>query len=235
MCAIYRPGSPDTMVPASVWSDGWCVVQDDGSPFFLSYAGASERSAAVRAVEEFFQDLTENVGQLIYLRPDVPAGFMDREMRGGMQWTDELIHAVGTCQVMVALLSARYLQSEWCGKEWHAFSQRAVRRLPDRNAQARQGCIIPVMWAPLPAPLPPEISAELIFLPGRQPDPDVPDHYQENGIFGMMRVDRLRNSYQIVTWQLAKHIAHIYHSQRTDARKFEPDELHNIFREHGHE
>jgi hypothetical protein len=222
------------MIPASVGREGRCVVPDDGSPFFLSYAGASDRSAAVRAVEEFFQDLAENVGQLIYLRPDVPAGFMDRKMRGGMKLTDELIHAMGACQVMVALLSARYLESEWCGKEWHAFSQRTVRRLPGRNAQPRQGCIIPVIWAPLPASLPSQISAELVFLPSRQPDPDVPDHYQENGIFGMMR-GGLRNSYQIVTWQLAKHIAHIYHSQRTEARKFEPGELRNIFRGHGHE
>ena len=94
-------------------------------------------------VEEFFHDLAENVGQLISLRADVPAGFMDQEMRGGMQWTDELLHAVGTCQVLVALLSARYLKSDWCTMEWHAFSQRTVRRLegttppPARGASSR--------------------------------------------------------------------------------------------------
>ena len=87
------------------------MTHDDdsyGSPFFLSYArtvrsvaGADKTSGRDMRVEEFFHDLIENVGQLIPLRADVPAGFMDQGMRGGMHWADELLHAVGTCQVLV--------------------------------------------------------------------------------------------------------------------------------------
>jgi hypothetical protein len=112
---------------------------DYGSPFFLSYARAVKGPAMVgkvrdpdRYVKTFFQDLAENVGQLIALRADVPAGFMDQEIRGGVKWPDELMRVVGTCQVLVALLSPPYLESDWCGMEWHAFSQRAVLR-PERT------------------------------------------------------------------------------------------------------
>jgi hypothetical protein len=215
------------------------VVQDDddyGSPFFLSYAHAAEGPAGTgevrdrdRHVERFFQDLAENVGQLISLPADVPAGFMDQEMRGGMQWTDELLHAVGTCQVLVALLSARYLKSEWCGMEWHAFSQRGVQRLEGAKASSWQGCIIPVIWAPLPSELPQQVSSRQIFTPTRDHNRRTPGHYQQNGVLGLMRT-HLRNSYEVVTWQLAMHIAHIYHSQRTGSRDFERGELRNIFR-----
>ena len=226
--------------PAPVGWEVGCVVHDDddyGSPFFLSYAraaegsvGASEANDPAGHVEEFFQDLAENVSQLIYLRADVSAGFMDQEMRGGMQWTDELIHAVGTCQVLVALLSVRYLKSDWCGMEWHAFSQRTVRRLEGANASPNQGCIIPVKWAPLPSALPQKISPQLIFSPTRGDNPRTPRHYQQNGLFGLKKLRSLRDSYEIVTWQLAMLIARIYHSQRTEVRNFEPSELRNIFR-----
>jgi hypothetical protein len=213
---------------------------DEGSPFFFSYAHAAERSPGGGAahdpdqyVEQFFQDLSENVGQLISLRVGVDAGFMDREMRGGMQWPDELLHALGTCQVLVALLSVRYLKSEWCGKEWHAFSQRTVRRLESRKANPRQGCIIPVIWAPLPAALPTQISKELIFSPTRRPNPDVPGQYQENGIFGLLRMRGLKDAYDVVTWQLAMHISRVYYSQRVEFREFKDEELRSIFRSAG--
>jgi len=77
-------------------------VDDDddyGSPFFLSYAHVTDGSAgAGEALDpdglfsKFFHDLAGNVVHLIRPRADVPAGFMDRGMRGGMDWTDELLH-----------------------------------------------------------------------------------------------------------------------------------------------
>src|ERR1700722_16291108 len=55
------------------------------------------------------EDLAVNIRHLLSLPGAIPAGFMGQESRGSMYWTDELLHAVGTCQVLVALLSARYL------------------------------------------------------------------------------------------------------------------------------
>jgi len=222
---------PLTIIPAPVGWEVWCSVPDDdyGSPFFLSYARAREGSARPRdpdgQVGRFFHELAGNVGQLINLPPGVPAGFMDSEMRGGMWWTDELMRAAGTCQVLIALLSARYLSSKWCRIEWHAFSQRTVRERQGGNAFANQSCIIPVIWAPLPGPLPEHIEPRLIFSPAGDPSWRVPGHYQENGVFGLMQMRYPKNSYHIVAWQLAKLIASIYHSQWTEHRFFRLPEL----------
>jgi len=181
--------------------------------------------------EKFFHDLAENVGELISPPTGVPAGFMDREMGGGMQWTDELIHAVGTCHNLVALLSPRYLKSEWCGKEWDGFARRAVRKLEGAKASPRQGCIIPVRWVPFPTVLPHPVRTRLVYSPTRDLDPLAPTHYEQNGILGLLQVSRLKKCYEIVTWQLAMHIADIYHSQRTEVRFFDPAELNNAFPE----
>lgn len=210
---------------------------DYGSPFFLSYAHVTDGSAgAGEALDpdglfsKFFHDLAGNVVHLIRPRADVPAGFMDRGMRGGMDWTDELLHAVGTCQILVALLSAPYLESEWCRMEWHAFSLREVRRVVGAKASPRQGCIIPVIWAPFHSALPEHIRLTQIFSPSLEPEPRAPRHYRDNGVIGLMRMRRLSECYEIVAWQLAMHIAHVYHSQRTEHRKFEIEELRSVVR-----
>ena len=210
---------------------------DRGTPFFLSYARAAEGTAesgaefdADRLVERFFRDLSVNIAQLVSLRVGVEPGFMDRTMRGGIRWSDELLHALGTCQVLVALVSASYLSSDWCGMEWHAFSMRTVWRL-GQSATPRQACIIPVIWAPVPseAALPPQISAGMFFMPDSNPEAEVLSQYRKNGIFGLLRMQR-QASYQIVVWQLAMQIAHVYHGQQVGFREFRTDELHNIFR-----
>jgi len=218
-----------------------CAVNDDdesGSPFFLSYAHVTEGSSGAGEapdpdglVSRFFDDLTENVSQLICPRADVPVGFMDQGMRGGMEWPDELLHAVGTCQVLVALLSARYLQSQWCRMEWHAFSLRSVRREAGTGASPRQGCIVPVIWAPFYSALPEHIHRIEIFSPTRVAEQGVRGHYQGNGVVGLLRMNRLHESYEIVAWQLAMHIAHIYHSQRTEHRQFNETELREVLQE----
>src|SRR5260370_5905346 len=233
-----------TIVPAPAGREVWGAVNDDddyGSRFFLSYARTTEGSAGGGEVldpdgyvEKFFHDLADNVGQLIYPRADVPAGFMDQDMPGGMQWPDQLLRAVGTCQVLVALLSARYLRSGWCRMEWHAFSQRAMPGVSGADAPPRQGCIIPVIWAPFHSTLPDHIKPVTIFSPTRDPEPSAPVYYQRNGVLGLMRMRRLRACYEIVTWQLALHIAHIYHSQRTEHRKFDVAELRKVLRDDGH-
>jgi TIR domain len=234
-----------TMGPAPVGGEvGRAVHHDDEhrQPFFLSYAHTAERQTRAarspspdRHIEKFFQDLEENVRQLIPLQADEPAGFMDQEIRGGMRWTDELIHAVGTCQVLVALLSSHYLSSEWCRMEWRAFARRGVQGVDGAKASPRQGCIVPVRWAPFHEELPRHISQVQIFSPDRDPAPRAPDHYGKNGVLGLIRMKRLRESYEIVTWQLAMHIAHMFHSQRTEPRRFELAELRIVSHGDGHD
>jgi len=229
------------IVPAPVGREVGRAVPDyneDGSPFFLSYARARENSAEAgdvdQYVETFFRDLAGNVSVLINLPAGVPTGFMDREMAGGEWWTDALMRAVGSCHILVALLSPGYLSSKWCRMEWHAFEQRQVRRLDRDDTTDLQGCIIPVRWAPFPFGLPAHIGPRLIFSPTSLPHPKVPGQYREDGIFGLMRMGEPKNFYEIVTWQLAKHIANIYYRQRTKPRQFKLAELQSCLPGDGH-
>jgi hypothetical protein len=212
-------------------------VPDHGTPFFLSYPRARESSSTAGAAhysdqmtERFCLDLSENVRQLISLRPGSDFGFMDTGMQGGMHWTPELIDAVGTCQVLIALLSVPYLKSEWCGMEWHAFSQRRARRLPGSDLSRNQGCIVPVRWAPISCPLPSSVSKCMTFSPVSRRNPQLPAEYKANGIFGLLQTDQ-EDSYRIIAWQLALLISKIYYGQHLGHRKFKLEDLGNVFRE----
>jgi hypothetical protein len=213
------------------------ALPDRGTPFFLSYARAEDSPSSVgeahysdQMAERFFFDLSENVGQLISRRTGADVGFIDTKVQGGMQWPYELLHAAGTCQVLVALLSAPYLSSKWCGIEWCAFSRRTAQRPPGTKPFRREGWIIPVRWAPMPFPLPSPVSEDMIFSPDNIPDPDLPARYRADGVFGLLRTGQ-EDSYQIIAWQLAKRISKIYHNQRLRSRRFRIEDLENVFQE----
>jgi TIR domain len=203
-----------------------------GSPFFLSYARTTDailESAPGydpdQQVERFFRDLYVNISQLIYLPVGVDPGFMDRRMRGGINWTGELLQALGHCQILVPLLSPAYLNSEWCGMEFHAFSQRTPRPHSE-DSSAHQDCIIPVIWIPLQRQtLPPQITADIIFSPET---PDVAREYRADGIFGILRQHQ-ETTYDIIVWQLAKYIARVYNSHHLEPRDYKPEDLRNVF------
>ena len=125
---------------------------------------------------------------------------MDRTMRGGIRWSDELLHALGTCQVLVALVSASYLSSDWCGMEWHAFSMRTVRRLGQVPLPGRVRRPGDLGARTSEAALPPQISAGMFFMPDSNPEAEVLSQYRKNGIFGLLRMQR-QASYQIVVWR----------------------------------
>jgi TIR domain len=229
--------------PARSFSgDGWIYLppisegENEAPLFFLSYArprGAPGRNKPTqdsnREARLFFDDLSRYVNELIAWMPSADPGFMDTSMRGGDRWTDELLHALGTCQVFVALLSVSYLASEWCGMEWHAFSQRRV--ITSRHAASRQTCLIPIVWAPVreeqfPAP----VQAVQRFSPHDMPDPDDRLRYHADGIYGLLATEQ-RVSYQRATWQLAQLIKEIHESHLVEPMQFNRTALRNIFRE----
>lgn len=211
------------------------MVPNLETPFFVSYARARDGSGSPGAAHfsdqmtrQFFLDLCEDVGQLVSRTTGADVGFMDMGTQGGMHWLDELLHAAGTCQVLVALVSAPYLSSEWCGKEWFAFSRRTPQPVPGVAPSPRQGHIIPVIWAPVPFLLPLPVSAEMIFSPTGTPKPELPAEYRANGVYGLLRMER-KDSYQIVVWQLAMLISRIYHSQLLELREFKLEDLYDVF------
>ena len=131
-------------------------------PFFISYAHAGPDSN--NAAERFYHELRGDLQTLVGVPVGTSMGFFDAEgLRTGVRWRDELTDALGTCQVLVALLSVPYLDSAWCGKEWHAFNLRERELLPGANGFKNQGPIIPIRWAPIPFDLPPVVKDEAQF------------------------------------------------------------------------
>lgn len=202
--------------------------------FFLSYAHVGRGQQSLLA--GFFDDLSENVAQLVSRPPGVDPGYMgyvDRSMIGGNLWAPELLQAIGTCQVFVALLSASYFASAWCGQEWFAFSRRKVVRISD-NGPELQSAVIPVVWA---APLPPDQTPAVVadvqrFSPsGLSNIDDVSRRYQAEGVFGLLKTRK--EFYDTVVWKLAQRIAEIYYNYYVESRVLKQRELRNIFRGEG--
>jgi hypothetical protein len=205
--------------------------------FFLSYAHSVEGfqpkgppQEPNRRVMTFFDDLSENVAELVSRPPGLDPGYMDRSMHGGVRWTNELLRAIGTCHVFVALLSASYFVSTWCSKEWFAFSQRDVVR-QSNDGPDHQTAIIPVIWAPLPHDrIPAVVNSVQRFSPSGLVNADITAQYDENGVVGLLRMQQ-ESAYQTVVWRLAQRIATIHYSHRVEPRPLHESELCDIFRE----
>lgn len=201
--------------------------------FFLSYGHRRRRGSdsGPTLEEQFFDDLMENVSTLVHRQTGAAdPGFMDRSMPGGERWTPELLEAIGTCQIFVALLSEPFLNSKWCGMEWHAFSLRKVR--PRRKAvSGNQTCLVPVVWATFPRDaVCGAVRAVQRFRPTDLPEPSFATRYEHDGLFGLLRSNQ-REPYNMVVWRLAQHIAELHRSHWVEPRTFKQRELRNVFQE----
>jgi TIR domain len=204
-------------------------------PFFISYAHAGPDSN--NAAERFYYELRGDLQTLVRRPVGTSMGFFDAEgLRTGVRWRDELTDALGQCQVLVALLSVPYLDSEWCGKEWHAFTLREREPLPGVTGFRNQGPIIPIRWAPIPFDLPPVVKDEAqFFKPQSGKDQqsvrvqqDLAERYEEEGIFGLLRKGQI-DAFRSVVWDLAKSIQQIYYNQLLKPREINPGQLRNVF------
>lgn len=205
------------------------------SLFFLSYAHsrATSRNAPPRERDrhavKFFNDLSENVSWLVSRAAGEELGFMDRTIRYGSQWSGELLHALGSCQAFVALLSEPYTTCDWCGMEWHAFSQRKVVAEPGAGDQGRQTPIFPVIWAPMPAGRTPVVIRRVQrFAPAGLPAMDLVANYERFGVLGLMQLRRW-SAYRGIVWTLAQSIATFHHSHWVQPQIFQQHELRNVF------
>lgn len=195
--------------------------------FFLSYAHATKGQGRL---VRFFNELSENVAELVSRKAGSDPGYMDRSMEVGNRWAGNLLEAIGTCQVFVALLSGPYFESTWCSMEWFAFSQRPVTRRLDA-AVSHQTAFVPVVWAaPLPSGLTPTAVKEVQqFSPNALPDVDLAGLYREHGVVGLRQMQvRL---YRAVVWQIAQRIADIYYTYRVEPHVLGQHELRDVFQE----
>jgi hypothetical protein len=215
-------------MPASALGEG-----DPLAPvFFLSYhRGENSELAGPYDTDEhvlrLFNDLIDQLNPLVARRPGAEYGFIDRGMHGGHQWEPNLLDALGRSQVFVALTSAPYFSSEYCGKEWHGFSHRGIVRLP-HGTERFNSAIVPVVWAPNYSGWTPKAAGGLQFF---SPGPGYHEPlYFERGIHGLLATGR-EEAYKEVTWRLARHIANTFYSCRVESAELKEDELRNAFQE----
>lgn len=177
----------------------------DNSPyFFLSYAHTPAWGPAAgdpdHWVHTLYSDLVDHIMHLTDLPAGVPAGFMDREMRSGDGWPEKLSENLATCRVFVPLYSPRYFTSEMCGREWYAFNERMV------HARAAGGgnvsAIVPILWTGVDYQQFPD-SVRHIHIEhfGRR--------YADEGIYGLIKLNRLRDEYQEAVLRLAQLIVRV--------------------------
>ncbi|WP_255948009.1 TIR-like protein FxsC [Streptomyces odontomachi] len=173
--------------------------------FFLSYAHTPSQDASVADpnlwVERLYRDLCDHILSLTDL-PHSGVGFMDRDIRTGEGWSDRLAHALATCRVFVPLTSPRYFGSLHCGKEWFAFQQRAIQQ------QARIGrpvqAIVPALWVPVPPQSTPSAAEQLQFNHAA-----FGTRYTTDGLYGLIKLSRLREEYEVAVYELARHIVKV--------------------------
>ncbi|WP_220140416.1 TIR-like protein FxsC [Streptomyces sp. KM273126] len=151
-----------------------------------------------------YKDLCDNIMHLTDLPAGASAGFMDREMRSGDGWPEKLAEHLAMCRVFVPLLSPRYFTSEMCGREWYAFNERVLRARAEGAGSVP--AIVPALWA----------HVEYEQLPDSVRHIHV-DHaafgarYADEGIFGLIKLNRLRDEYEETVMQLARRIVRVAH------------------------
>jgi FxsC-like protein len=137
---------------------------------------------------------------------DLPAGaqvgFMDRELRSGDGWPEKLSENLAICRVFVPLFSPRYFTSEMCGREWFAFNERILRARA--LGAGSVPAIVPALWAHVDMAQLPD-SVRHIHIDHAASEA----HYAEEGIYGLIKLNRLRDEYQETVLRLAQRIVRV--------------------------
>ena len=183
--------------------------------FFLSYARTPRQDPADRYdpdrwVHKLYRDLCENIFNLTNAPPGT-AGFMDRQNRPGAQWPSELAKALATCRVFVPLYSPRYFESMNCGKEWFAFTLRALNQNQKKRKAKAVPAIVPALWVKVADEKLPDVARVIQFNHHK-----FGTRYGDEGFYGIMKVNRYRHDYQIAVYELAKRIVEVAKHTRID-------------------
>jgi FxsC-like protein len=206
------------------------VVPDKRPYFFLSYAHTPSSGPGSgdpnHWVHTLFKDLCKDILELTAI-DDSPVGFIDREMRSGEGWPEQLSLNLAHCRVFVPLYSPRYFSSPYCGREWFAFT--------DRMRQARDTgvgdipAIVPVLWTRVDLNRLPESVRNI-----QVEQTAFGERYLSHGIYGLIKLKRLRDEYDETVLMLAQRIVHIAEETplpSSDPRPFES--LPSAFRPSG--
>jgi FxsC-like protein len=198
-------------------------VSDNAPYFFLSYARTPKLDPSAKNdpdhwVHKLYQDLCEAILGMTSVRPE-SVGFMDRENRPGAIWPKELSRALATCRVFVPLFSERYFNSENCGKEWFAFARREMNHRARGHEPA--DAIVPALWAAVRSDSMPEVAKSVRY--GR---PDLSPRYGAEGFYGLMKLKRYQEDYEMAVYQLARRIVQVANETKISSEL--PTEYHSL-------
>jgi FxsC-like protein len=141
--------------------------------FFFSYAHANKIQD--KKLETFFDDLSTEVAQLLGAGQGKP-GFLDQEnLQLGVQWSPTLADALQTTKVLISLISADYLASSFCGKEFQVFLNRREQH------GANPVVILPIIWTKTPTRPLPGVVTQIQYADAR-----LPNTYTDKGLRSMM-------------------------------------------------
>ncbi|WP_145968964.1 TIR-like protein FxsC [Streptomyces hyaluromycini] len=174
--------------------------------FFLSYAhlprDGSDETDPDFWVHRLFRDLCEHIRNMTTV-PSGSAGFMDRTMRAGQVWSQELADSLTACRVFVPLYSPRYFISPWCGREWTVFGQRPTR-YRKQDQRGRPSAVVPALWAPVPEHRMPDCAKEMQYF-----GPEHTERYRRFGLYGLGKLSSFRSDYQKAVLHLATRIVEV--------------------------
>lgn len=174
--------------------------------FFLSYAHTPpwgpDSGDPDHWVRVLYRDLCTHIMAITDLPAGFPVGFMDREMRSGEGWPEKLAENLATCRVFVPLLSPRYFSSEMCGREWFAFNERMLRARA--TGAGGVSAVVPALWT----------RVDLSELPDSVRHVHLDQaawgsRYATGGIYGLIKLKRLRDEYEEIVLSLAQRIVDV--------------------------
>jgi len=186
----------------------WGGVPDNQPYFYLSYAHTPSWGPGGGDpdlwVHKLFADLCDHIMALTDLPAGAAAGFMDREMRAGDGWPRKLSENLASCRVFVPLFSPRYFTSDNCGREWYAFNERVVQARAEGLASVQ--AIVPALWTHVDYAQMPDSVRHIHVDHGT-----FGDRYATNGIYGLIKLNRLRDEYEEAVLGLAQRIVRVAH------------------------
>ncbi|RPE38405.1 FxsC-like protein [Streptomyces sp. Ag109_O5-1] len=188
-----------------VWSEPR-GSEASGPYFFLSYAhtpgDGDDDSDPDLWVHRLFRDLSGHIRHMTTVSGS-DAGFMDRNLRTGQNWPDEIAQSLTGCRVFVPLYSPRYFISPWCGREWTVFGRRHAEFV-DKGEAGTPSAVVPAIWSPVPDRQLPETVRDMQYT-----HPDLGNRYRTFGLYGLIKVNSFRADYQRAVLQLARRIVEV--------------------------
>lgn len=177
--------------------------------FFVSHATVHDHADGPKepntVFSEFVRALNEDLNHMMARRAGANPGFIDRGLRAGSNWEREILRAIGTCQVLVALISEPFSTSAWCGMEWDAFTRRRTWRRSDSSQMEDSPCVLPVLWTVSSEDsYPQRIRKPQWFQPRPTRHSPLDQLYLSEGIYGMYRTDY--DAYRSTVWRIAQEI-----------------------------